>query len=544
MNTFIINGMQKKIMSLVFLGNIFLSANVLLAQSVDPHSEQSDSSQKPSEPLKQQENSKIPSPNIPSPKNDPVDTAVPHESDVPPSSPQPTEEKKIIKAIDVAGNKTISLATILAKIKIRVGQEYLQNVISDDLKRLYNTGYFSDVSVDRKEYKGGFRVIITLTEKPIVEQLTFSKIRHFNSRFLLNKMKTKEGKFLDKKILKDDIKTIEDLYTKKGLTTVKVDVETFVDEVTNKATLHFVIQEGRRVQIKRINIIGNRAFPDRKIIHAIKTRAHWLFNSGFLKEDILKEDMDRIKAFYEQQGYLDVKTSYTVEPLAQGSLTVNINIAEGKRYYVGDITIRGNQVLSNPEILSTMDSVKVGNIFSREKLETDIANIRTKYFDRGYIFADIKDSTSLNPETGKVEVRLDVLEGNLAYVEQVKIQGNTRTRDIVIRREIRLHPGDQFDGAKLRRSKERLKNLGYFEDVSYDIEDTDSLDRKNLVVQVKEAKTGSLSFGGGIPRLIGLWDLWKLSKRILILPIGPPSPEADKIYHCGRKQDLCEIILA
>ena len=495
--------MFEKIIKLFFFGIIFLSFNILpvIAHPAEPGEQNSsspDKSQILNETVKQQENSEVSSQ---SPKI---------EENENPAIPPEHDEKKIIKAIEIEGNKTISLATILSKIKIRVGQEYLQNVISDDLKRLYNTGYFSDVSVDRKEYKGGFKVIISLTEKPIVEQITFSKIRHFNSRFLLNKMKTKEGKFLDKKILKDDVKTIEDLYTKKGLTSIKVDVETFVDEVTNKATLHFVIQEGRRVQIKRINIIGNRAFTDRKILQVIKTRRHWLFNSGFLKEDVLKEDMDRIKAFYEQQGYIDVKVIYTIEPIGQGALVINVNIEEGKRYYVGNITIRGNQVFSTSEVLSAMDSIKVGNVFSREKLETDISNIRTKYFDRGYIFADVKDSTSLNPETGKVEARLDILEGNLAYVEQVKIQGNTRTRDIVVRREIRLYPGDQFDGAKLRRSKERLKNLGYFEDVSYDIEDTDSPDRKNLVVQVKEAKTGSLSFGGGystIDKVVGFVEV-------------------------------------
>ena len=419
-------------------------------------------------------------------------------------------EKKIIKAIDVEGNKTISLATILSKIKIRVGQEYLQNIISDDLKRLYNTGYFSDVSVDRKELNEGFKVTIYVTEKPIVEKLTFSKIRQLNPKVLKNKIKTKEGKFLDKKILSDDIKTMRELYAKKGLTAAKIDVETSMDEATNKARLHFVIEEGPRAQVGRISVVGNKTFPAKRIIKIIKTRSRWIFNSAFLKEDILKEDMDRLKAFYGQEGFIDAHAQYTLGHLRGGRLVVNINIEEGKRYYVGGITVEGNKILSAPEILKAMESVQTGKIFSREKLEEDIASVRTMYFDRGYIFADIKDSTSLNPQNGKVELRLDVSEGNLAYVEQVKIQGNTRTRDIVIRRQIRLYPGDQFDGAKLRRSKERLKNLGYFEDVSYDIEDTDTPDHKDLVVQVKEAKTGSLTFGGGystIDQVVGFAEI-------------------------------------
>ena len=128
----------------------------------------------------------------------------------------------LVKSIEVKGNKTISIAIILSKIKTRVGQEYLQSVISDDLKRLYNTGYFSDVRVDREDFEGGFKVVIYLDEKPIVEEITFSKIRFLRPRNLLKKMKTQEGKFLDNKLLKDDTDTIKELYAKKGLTLAEV----------------------------------------------------------------------------------------------------------------------------------------------------------------------------------------------------------------------------------------------------------------------------------------------------------------------------------
>ncbi len=413
---------------------------------------------------------------------------------------------KIVRSMDVVGNKSIGVATILSKIKTRVGQEYIDNVISDDLKRLYNTGYFSDVKVDKKDVEGGYKVIINLVEKPIVEEITFSKLRYFNKRSLETKMKTKKGKFLDNKSLKDDVNTIQEMYAKKGLTQAKVDVETFNDETTNKASLHFIVREGYKVKVRRINIIGNIAYSDKKIIRVIKARTAWLFNSGYLKEDILEEDMDRVKTFYEQNGYIDAKANYTLEYLNQGRVLVNINIEEGKRYYVGDLTIAGNSIASEHEIRAAMNSIKPGNIFSRAKLEEDINNIQTMYFDMGRIFAKVNESTSLNPDNGRVDVRLEVTEGGLAYIDKIKIQGNTNTRDIVIRRELRMYPGDQFDGKKLRRSKERLRNLGYFEDVGFDIEDTKNPEMKNLVVQVKEAKTGSFSFGGGystVDQLVG-----------------------------------------
>lgn len=417
---------------------------------------------------------------------------------------------KTVKAIEVSGNNTISIATILSKIKTRVGQEYLQSVISDDLKRLYNTGYFSDVRVDREDHLGGFKVIIYVEEKAIVEEITFSKTRHIKSRSILKKIKTQVGKFLDKKSLKDDIRIIEELYTKKGLTEAEVDAESFVDDVTGKASLHFVIREGYKIQIKDINIYGNDSFKDGKIRRVIKSKKKRFYRSGYLKKDILEEDMERIISFYEQEGYIDVKAEYALDYVVKGRIEVNIQIQEGRRYSVGSVILKGNKILSEKEVRRVMVEIDVGKVFSRERLSVDISNIRTLYFERGYIFAGVQEAVSLDPDTGRVDVSIEVIEGSVAYIEQVKVQGNSRTRDIVIRRELRLFPGDRFDGAKLKRSRQKLNNLGYFESVDFDIEDTDVNDRKDLVVQVKEAKTGTFSFGGGfstVDQVVGFIQL-------------------------------------
>ena len=419
-------------------------------------------------------------------------------------------ETKVVKAIEVKGNNTIGIATILSKIKTRVGQEYLQSVVSDDLKRLYNTGYFSDVKVDRVNYEDGLKVMIYLEEKPIVEEVTFSKTKYIKAKSLKRKIKTTAGKFLDKKDLKDDIDTIKELYSKKGFIQAEVEEEVFADEVTNKVSIHFIVREGYRVRIKNINVLGNEAYKKKKILRIIKARKRSIFTGGYLKEDILKEDMGRITSFYEQNGFIDANASYTVETLYKGRIEINIKINEGKRYSVGNVVVLGNRILSDKEVFSVMEYIEEGNVFSREKLGVDLAAIRTLYFDRGYIFANVEESTSLDTNTGKVEVKINIVEGGLAYIEKIKVQGNTRTRDIVIRRELRMFPGDRFDGTKLRRSKERLSNLGYFEEVDFDIEDTDAYDRKNLVVQVKEAKTGTFSFGGGfstVDQVVGFVEI-------------------------------------
>ena len=416
----------------------------------------------------------------------------------------------VVKAIEVQGNKTISISAILAKIKTRVGQEYIQSVISDDLKRLYNTGYFSDVRVDRQDHEGGWKVIFYIEEKPVIGKVTFSKLQYFSPKVISRKLKTQEGKFLDNKSLKDDEDMIKDLYAKKGLTLVEIQTETTPDEVTHKVSVHFIIHEGYRVRIRRIDVLGNDKYKDKQIIKVIRTRTKTFFSSGYLSQETLDEDMERILSFYEQNGFIDATADYVTKELPKGFIDIHISINEGKQYLVGHIVMGGNSVVTESEILTAMENIKKDKVFSREKLSVDIARIRTLYFDRGYIFADVKETTSLDPATGLVDIKLDVIEGGIAYVAKVKIQGNARTRDIVIRRELRINPGERFDGEKLKRSKERLNNLGDFEDVGFDIEDTDQNDRKDLVVQVKEAKTGSFSFGGGfstVDKVIGFIEV-------------------------------------
>ncbi|MDE1920113.1 MAG: outer membrane protein assembly factor BamA [Candidatus Omnitrophica bacterium] len=417
---------------------------------------------------------------------------------------------KTVKAVEIQGNKSIGVAQILARIKTRVGEPYQDAVVSDDLKRLYNTGYFSDIQIDHEDFDGGYRVIVKLKEKPIVEEITFSKIRYYSPRYLLRKMETKKDKFLDNKQLNDDLNMIRDLYKKKGLTEATVDVETSINRATNQVSLHFIIREGIKTKIRRIHIYGNVAFKDKRIIKVMKSRWAWLFNSGFLKTDQLDQDMTAIESFYEQNGYLDAKASWRIEPLRRGWVNVNVTIQEGTRYYVGNVSFAGNSVLSDTEIKSHLKDLIPGKVFSHENMEEDLSNIREDYFDHGYITAQVEGVPSYNSATGRVDVRINIREGMLTYINQIKIQGNASTRDIVIRRELRVYPGERFNGEKLRLSKQRLKDLGYFEDVGYDIEDTDRDNYKDLIVQVKEAKTGTFSFGGGystIDRLVGFVEV-------------------------------------
>ncbi|MDD2752255.1 MAG: outer membrane protein assembly factor BamA, partial [Candidatus Omnitrophica bacterium] len=416
-------------------------------------------------------------------------------------NPPEQAPEKLVTAIEVKGNKSISSNTIISKMKSKVGAAYQENVVSDDLKRLYLLGFFSDIKIDTQDYKNGIKIIITVSERPLIEKISFEGILRITTKEekIKESLKSKEGQYLDYPNLSEDTKILKKMYEKIGYNQADVQYKVDVDKETGKAKVLFSITEGRRVAIKDIFVEGNSAFSRDRILRLIKTKRGWLFNAGVLKEDVLKEDMERLKAFYRKNGYTDIAVDYDIKPDAkkQYQLNVTIRITEGKKYLVGNITLEGNKDISEKDLLSKLKDATPGKVFAQESMKQDISNMLSLYFDRGYIAAQIQETTALNPKSGRIDITYNVTENEVMYVDKIKVRGNVKTKDIVVRRELRIKPGDKFDGEKLRRSKERLQNLGFFDEVSYDTEETQAPDKKDLVVDVKEAKTGSFSFGGG-----------------------------------------------
>ncbi len=421
-----------------------------------------------------------------------------------------------VTAMEVRGNKAISSNIVISKMKTGIGGPYLENVISDDLKRLYLLGYFSDIKIDTETYNDGLRVIVTVVERPIIEKITFSSLKRIGTteEKLKASLKSKETQYLDYPSLADDILAIKKMFEKKGYGQAKVEHEVKVNQETNKAVINFSINEGKRLRIKDILITGNKNYTRGKLLKIMKTKRAWFFNPGLLKEDVLTDDMERIKSFYHRQGYIDVVVDYEVKTESTKSKTpwlfIHINIREGEKYLVGNVAIKGNIDISTADILKKLKECTSGKVFSQEALKEDVANIQSLYFDRGYIACQIQESTSLNSNNGRIDITYGIIENQICYVDKIKIRGNIKTKDVVIRRELRIKPGDKFDGSKLKRSKERLQNLGFFDEISYDTEDTAAVSKKDLIVDVREAKTGTFSFGGGystVDQFLGFFEI-------------------------------------
>ncbi len=411
------------------------------------------------------------------------------------------QDLKNVTALEVKGNKSISTNVVISKMKTRIGSPYQETVVSDDLKRLYLLGFFSDIKIDTQEYKDGLKVIINVVERPIIDKITFSGIKRINMKDdkLKKQLKSRETQYLDYPSLTEDEHILQKMYEKMGYSQAKITNKVEVNSETNKAKVEFNVIEGRKVHIKDIFVEGNKAFSSGRILKLLKTKRAWFFNAGVLKEEVLKEDVERVKSFYQNQGYIDVAVEQEVQADKQKDylLYIHIKIQEGKKYLVGSVDLQGNNDVTEKQILSQLNNAVPGNTFSQEAMKRDVTNIQGIYFDRGYISAQVQENTIINSQTGRVDITYNITENEIAYVDKIKIKGNIKTRDLVVRREMRIHPGDRFDGGKLRRSKERLQNLGFFEEVSYDTEDTAVPNKKNLIVDVKETKTGTFNFGGG-----------------------------------------------
>ncbi len=423
------------------------------------------------------------------------------------------DRDSLVTAIEVRGNNSIGSSTILSKLKTRVGVYYNDNVISDDMKRLYLLGYFSDIKIDTEPYGDGLKVVISVVERPVIEKITFTGIKRIgmSESKLKETLKSKETQYLDYTDISSDKESLRKLYEKKGYSQIQVDHSVDIDQSDNKAKINFKIIEGKKKRIKMIYVEGNEHVSDARVLKIIKTKRAWLFNSGILKEDVLEDDLERVKSYFQRQGFMDATVEKELKTDPRGAFWyITLKISEGKKYIVGDVHIQGYKDFAESDIRSKIKESLPGKVFSQELLKNDVMSIQGMYFDKGYIAARVLDTTSLNSETGNIDIMLNIEENDIYFVNKVKVKGNVKTREVVVRREMRIKPGDRFDGDKLRRSKERLQNLGFFEEVSYDTEDTGERDKKDLVVDVKESKTGAFSFGGGyssVDQLVGFIEV-------------------------------------
>lgn len=432
----------------------------------------------------------------------------------------PERPNKIIE-VRVRGNQVVSTNVILNQMKSKQDGPLIRENVNEDIKRLYKTGYFRDIRMDIEEEPQGYRLIVAVDEKPIVRQILIDGFSTFKENDLRKELKILEGQILDERVVKEGVEAIRKKYRSKGFRFVEVESETDVNEKTKQATLLVHILEGEKYKIKSIRFEGVKAFKEKKVRKLMKTKKDTWYTSGVFNEEKFQKDLDRIQLFYQQEGYLDVRVSPAFDyDRPHRKIQITVQIEEGTHYLTGEVRFDGVELFPESEIWQNLEMLS-GTTYSQYYLANDMDRIRKYYFERGYVDARIVPDVKLNRDTGKVDVVYKIQEGDLYFVDKVVVRGNTKTKDIVIRRELRIRPGDRIDGEKIKKSVQRLENLDFFEEATYDMEPGSATNRKDLIFRVKEKRTGELSFGGGISsidRFVGFGEISQKNFDLLHFP--------------------------
>jgi outer membrane protein insertion porin family len=424
------------------------------------------------------------------------------------------QEAPVVNKIEIKGLKRIEEGAIKAKISQKIGEPVSEDKISEDIKSIFSMGYFDDVRVEMEPFEGGVILIYVVKEKPTIIKVDFQGNKEFDDAKLREKISITPGSIADTVLIQDNAAKLEKFYEDEGYWLANVvPVTRKISE--NEITLTYQIDEGGKIKIRKIIIEGNKHISTSKIKKVMETKEWWLLSfitsSGYYKKDQMENDIEKIKNLYFDNGYIKVivaEPEIKIEKAKKG-MTITIGISEGEQYRISAIDITGNKVYDTETLMKKV-TIRPGSVFNKSDLEKDIQAISSLYSDNGYALVSVVPDLIPSDKDATVRVTLNISEGDRYRIGRIEISGNTKTRDKVIRREMRLDEGDIFDGAKLKRSYQRINNLNFFETV--DIIPKPQYKEKvvNLEVKVKERATGFLSIGGGyssVDKFIGTVDL-------------------------------------
>jgi outer membrane protein insertion porin family len=431
-------------------------------------------------------------------------------------APQAAPGPPIIRSMDVqyTGPATISRERILAQMRTKVGQPYSNEVVQEDIKALYKTGYIRNVRIFAQPEGDGVKVIVAVQTRAILREIEITGAQRIKPQRLRKEIKLKLNQAIDEQQLEEARQKIIETYQGRGFTDVSVQFRIDpIDEKRGTARAVFTVNEGVRGAVSQVRFEGNAHFSQQVLRKQMKTRGRTLIyfmdKSGRLDEVQLEQDLDKIREYYQNHGYIDVEIKEVrKDRTPKGPMIITIVISEGPQYHVRKLTVSGYQVTSEAKIRALL-KMKEGSVYSPKQLRDDAKAVADAYGSGGYVDLVITpEGTPAGPAL--IDVHYNIEEGVRSFVNRVNIEGNTRTKDKVIRREVLVAPGDVFNTVRVDITKKRLENLGYFAKVETYPEDTDIPGRKDLTILVQEKRTGSLSFGGGfstVDKLVGFAEL-------------------------------------
>jgi len=421
------------------------------------------------------------------------------------------EGEKIVEVV-VKGNRRIENSAVLNVVKMKAGDTLESDKTDSDIRAIYKMGHFQDVQAALEESEKGTVLAYVVVEKPIVRNILFEGNKELTTAKLKEALEFKQNSIFSAKDLAKSVAKIKKLYTDEGYYLAEIEPIVVKFEVKGSPAdlgVTFRITEGEKILIRTISFDGNRTFTNRKLRGVMETKEKWflswLTNAGTYKEEVLKNDSLLVADFYMNNGFINVKVGEPDVKLtdAKDALVVSIGITEGDQYRIGELGFKG-ELLEPAEVLRSKLKSETGELFSRATLRTDIFTLTDVYADKGYAFANVNPLTKTDPEKKLVDLSFDMEKGDLVYFERVNIAGNPKTRDKVIRRELRVSEGALYSATGMKRSKQQLMNTGFFEEATIATAKGSAANKLNVDVNVKEKPTGTFSIGGGYSSLDGI----------------------------------------
>jgi outer membrane protein insertion porin family len=407
-------------------------------------------------------------------------------------------EAAVIQRVDVRGAQRAGQEAVRSNITIRPGVSFSNADIDESVKRLYATGYFSDVKIS----VSGSTLVVTVNESQLVNQVVFNGNRKIKDDKLQGVVQTQPLGPYSEALANADIQRIREAYTQIGRSDVQITTQV-VPVGQGRINIAFVINEGERTKIANINFVGNQAYGDRRLHDVLVTKESgplsFLTRKDVYTDDKLRADEDALRQFYYNHGYPDfrVVSSDAVLDESKNEYTITFTVEEGPRYRFGDISVESTVPGIDGSQLNGLVETKSGDTYSARDVQKTIEAISKQVASAGYPFARVTPRGDRNFQTNTIGVSYLVDQGERAYVERIEIRGNTRTRDYVIRREFDLSEGDAFNQLAITRAKRRLEALGYFSKVNIGTQQGSSPDRVVIVVDVEDQSTGSFGIGAG-----------------------------------------------
>jgi outer membrane protein insertion porin family len=398
----------------------------------------------------------------------------------------------------IKGNERVDESTIKSLIDIEGLKKNSAKALQDSIKNLYE----SDLFLESKIYRQQSQIIVEIKENPLISEVKFVGNKKIEDEALQSEIISKKRTIFTKSKLQTDLKRINELYLKSGRFLTKIDPK-IIQKDQNRVELIFEVFEGPRAKVSKIYFVGNESFSDQDLQEEITTKeSRWwkfLSSSDSYDSDRIEFDREKLRRFYGSNGYADFNAISSIAQITpqKDEFFVTFLIEEGIQYRVGEINIINNIEKFDASILNKEILIKKSKIYNSDLIEKTVDRMVEVMSEKSYAFANIEPILKRNRDQKIIDVDFVIQETPRVYIDQIKITGNTRTMDEVIRRELRFREGDAYNVNKINRSKQRLENLGFFEKVDFKTKRIGNTDKVDLEIEVKEKKTGELNLGVG-----------------------------------------------